>query len=177
MATACKSPSQPTAPAPATSTLTFQVAAGSLNAADSGSYTTANATFGATSRTTCVPDPNIAGSFCPDLVAIVRGNDNRQCTLIASAPPGTAFGPGTFSKSGVSSPTFFQFNCARAGTTCGSDNNSVFTVHEIKSNAGTVSRLHLTFEQTCLGGTPSAVGPFGKGTGELWIIDGTRGAP
>ena len=44
----------------------------------------------------------------------------------------------------------------------------------MQSNAsGIVTRLHLTFEQTCLGGTPPTVGFFGKGTGELWIIDGT----
>ena len=30
---------------------------------------------------------------------------------------------------------------------------------------------HTTFEQTCLSGFPPAVGEFGKGTGELWIVD------
>jgi hypothetical protein len=125
-----------------------------------------------------VPDPNIAGSFCPDLVAIVRGSDSRMCTLIASAPAGRAFAAGsTFSTStpGTSGSAFFTFNCARAGTTCG-DRNATFTVHELSSNDGLVTRLHLTFEQTCLGGFPPAVGPFGKGTGELWIVDGTRRA-
>ena len=178
LGTACKSPSAPTtkAPAPATSTLTFQVQAASLNPADSGAYTTANATFGATARTTCVPDPIIAGSFCPDLVAIVRGSDNRMCQLIASAPAGRPFAPGntytTVFPVTVGS-TFFTFNCAHAGTTCG-DKNAAFTVHELSSTDGLVTRLHLTFEQTCLGGFPPAVGPFGKGTGELWIIDGAR---
>jgi hypothetical protein len=170
-----KSPSAPSVQAPPTSTLTFHVAAAALNSTDSGAYTTANAKFGATVRTTCVPDPNIAGSFCPDLHAIVRGSDNRMCSLIASAPAGTPFGRGTFTTSGSASPTFFMFNCARAGTTCGAS-NATFTVHELSSSGGIVTRLHLTFEQTCLGGTPPSVGPFGLGTGELWIIDGTLGA-
>jgi hypothetical protein len=171
--TGCRSPSAPSAPP--TSSLTFQVAAASFNPADSGSYTTANATFGATARTNCVPNPNIAGHFCPDLVAIVRGTDNRMCTLIAAAPPDRTFGPGTFTKVGTASLTFFTFNCARAGTTC-SDSNASFTVHELKSSGGIVTTLHLTFEQTCLGGFPPALGPFGRATGELWIVNGTTGA-
>jgi hypothetical protein len=36
-------------------------------------------------------------------------------------------------------------------------------------------QFHMTFEQTCLGGFPSAVGFFGKGTGELWIVNGIAG--
>ena len=51
-ATACReSPTQPSSSAPATSALTFQVAAGAGNAADGGSYSTANAGFGASIRT------------------------------------------------------------------------------------------------------------------------------
>ena len=48
MATACReSPTQPSSSVPATSSLTFQVAAGAGNAADGGGAGTANAGFGA----------------------------------------------------------------------------------------------------------------------------------
>ena len=175
-----KSPTQPSTPAPASSRLTFQVAAGAVHGADSGTYTTANATFGGVVRTTCVPNPNIAGSVCPDLMVGVRGTDGRQCVLWAFAPMGRSFGVGSYPRAAFSpaaDTAGFFINCARGGTTCG-DNSSAFTVHELRSNAsGIVTRLHLTFEQTCLGGTPPSTAPFGKGTGELWIIDGTNGFP
>jgi len=123
-----------------------------------------------------VPNPNIAGSVCPDLMALVRGTDGRQCQMWIFAPNGTTLRVGSYPKAAFSpaaDTAGFFFNCARAGTTCG-DNASAFTIQELQSNAsGVVTRLHLTFEQTCLGGTPPAIGFFGKGTGELWIIDGT----
>jgi hypothetical protein len=161
--------------APATSTLSFQVAAATQNPAESGSYTTANATFGASVRTTCVPNPNVAGSVCPDLMVLVRGTDRRSCQLWAIAPVGRSFGVGSYPKAGASATTdsaFFAFNCSGAGTTCNGSVSS-FAIQELQSNSsGVVTRLHMTFEQTCLGGFPPAVGPFGKGTGELWIVDG-----
>jgi hypothetical protein len=170
----------PTAPSPPTSTLTFQLAEGTANSAFSLNYTTANATFGANVRTTCVPNPNIAGSVCPDLMVLVRGTDGRQCTMWALAPIGQALRVGIYPRAAFSrtaDAAGFFFNCARAGTACG-DNASTFTIRELQSNAdGVVTRLHMTFEQTCLGGFPPAVGPFGKGTGELWIIDGTTPFP
>jgi hypothetical protein len=109
-------------------------------------------------------------------MAVVRGTDGRQCVMWIFAPNGTTLRVGSYPKAAFSpavDTAGFFFNCARAGTTCG-DNASSFTIQELQSNAsGIVTRLHLTFEQTCLGGTPPAVGFFGKGTGELWIIDGT----
>jgi len=162
---------------PATSTLTFQVAAAALNPADSGSYTTASATFGASVRTTCVPDPNVPNSVCPDLMVLVRGTDGRSsCQLWAFAPAGRSLNVGSYPKAAASysaDTAGFLFNCSRGGTAC-NGNVSSFTIHELQSNPnGVVTRLHMTFEQTCLGGFPPAVGPFGKCTGELWIIDGT----
>lgn len=165
----------PTAPSPPTSTVTFDLAAGQGNSAFSLSYTTANATFGASVRTTCVPNPNIAGSVCPDLMVLIRGTDGRQCTMWVQAPTGQTFRIGSYPKAAFS-PTAdtagFFFNCARAGTTCGDSVSSV-TIRELRSNPdGVVTRLHMTFEQTCLGGFPPTLGFFGKGTGELWIVDG-----
>jgi hypothetical protein len=180
--TACgKSPSEPSPAAPSTSTLTFQVPAGAVHGADSLSYTAATATFGAVVRTTCVPNPAIAGSVCPDLIAGVRGMDGRQCILWAFAPVGRSFGVGSYPRAAFSPTTDtagFFINCARGGSTCG-DNSSAFTVGELQSDpvTGIVRRLHITFEQTCLGGTPPSTAPFGKGTGELWIIDGATGFP
>jgi hypothetical protein len=175
-AAACdKSPTAPSAPAPPTSTVVFDLAAGQGNSAFSLSYTTANATFGASVRTTCVPNPNIAGSVCPDLMVLIRGTDGRQCTMWVLAPSGQTLRIGSYPKAAFS-PTAdtagFFFNCARAGTTCGDSASSV-TIHELRSNPdGVVTRLHMTFEQTCLGGFPPALGFFGKGSGELWIVDG-----
>jgi hypothetical protein len=87
-------------------------------------------------------------------------------TLTVGSYPVAAFSP-TTERAG------FFLNCGRAGTTCG-DNASSFTIQELQSNSsGVVTRLHMTFEQTCLGGFPPTVGFFGKGTGELWIVNGT----
>lgn len=171
-----KSLTQPSPPAPATSTLTFQVAAGAANPPDSGSYTTANAKFGGNVRTTCVPNPNF-DTVCPDLMVLVRGTDGRQCSMWAFAPTGSTLRVGSYPRAvssvGTTDTAGFLFNCARAGTTC-VEGASSFTIQELQSNpSGVVTRLHMTFEQTCLGGFPAAVGPFGKGTGELWIVDGT----
>jgi hypothetical protein len=159
LAIACgsKSPVQPSPMGPTTSSLAYQVAAGAGNPATSGAYTTANATFGASVRTTCVPNPNILGSVCPDLMVRVRGNDNRLCTMWAFAPVGRTLTVGSYPTAAFS-PTNeragFFLNCGSAGTTCG-DSASSFTVDKLQSNAsGVVTRLHLTFEQTCLGGFP-----------------------
>lgn len=175
-AAACdKSPTAPSAPPPPTSTVAFDLAAGQGNPAFSLSYTTANATFGASVRTTCVVNPIIAGSVCPDLMVLIRGTDGRQCSMWVLAPIGQTLRTGSYANAAFS-PTAdtagFFFNCARAGTTCGDSASSV-TIHELRSNPdGVVTRLHLTFEQTCLGGFPPALGFFGKGIGELWIVDG-----
>jgi len=165
----------PTAPSPPTSTVAFDLAAGQGNSAFSLSYTTANASFGASVRTTCVPNPNIAGSVCPDLMVLIRGTDGRQCTMWVLAPSGQTLRVGSYPKAAFSrtaDTAGFFFNGARAGTTCGDSASSV-NIHELRSNPdGVVTRLHMTFEQTCLGGFPPALGFFGKGSGELWIVDG-----
>ena len=112
----------PTAPSPPTSTVAFDLAAGQGNSAFSLSYTTANATFGASVRTTCVPNPNIAGSVCPDLMVLIRGTDGRQCTMWVLAPSGQTLRVGSYPKAAFSrtaDTAGFTFNCARAGTTCG----------------------------------------------------------
>jgi hypothetical protein len=176
MAPACReSPTQPSSSAPATSTLTFQVAAGAGNAADGGSYSTTNAGFGASVRPLCPPNPNIPGSGCLDLRVQVRGTDGRLCELWATAPVGRPLGVGSYPKAafGVAFDTAgFSFKGGREGTKCG-DNTAAFTIHELESaSSGVVTRLHMTFEQTCLSGFPPAVGEFGKGTGELWIVNG-----
>jgi hypothetical protein len=175
-AAACdKSPTAPSSSAPPTSTVAFDVAAGQGNPAFSLNYTTANASFGASVRTTCVPNPNIAGSVCPDLMVGIRGTDGRQCTMSVLAPVGQTLRVGSYPKAAFSrtaDTAGFFFNCARAGSSCG-DSASSFTLHELRSNPdGVVTRLHMTFEQTCLGGFPPAIGFFGTGTGELWIVDG-----
>lgn len=165
----------PTAPSPPTSTVAFDLAAGQGNSAFSLNYTTANATFGASVRTTCVPNPDIAGSVCPDLMVLIRGTDGRQCAMWVLAPSGQTLRIGSYPKAAFSrtaDTAGFFFNCARAGTACGDSASSV-TIHELRSNPdGVVTRLHMTFEQTCLGGFPPALGFFGKGSGELWIVDG-----
>jgi len=98
-ATACReSPIQPSSSTPATSSLTFQVAAGAGNAADGGSYSTANAGFGASIRTTCPPSTNIPGPGCFELRVQVRGTDGRLCELWATAPVGRPLGVGSYPK-------------------------------------------------------------------------------
>jgi hypothetical protein len=169
-------PTSPSSQAPATSTLTYHVAAGTAHTEASGTYTTANASFRGSVRTTCVPNPNIAGSVCPDLMVLVQPVNETFCQLWAFAPLGETLtvrsypraqrGPGA----GVAG---LSFNCAKGGTTC---NWSVgqFTLHELQSDpSGTVMRLHIAFEQTCSSIDTLSTAGFGKGTGELWIINGT----
>ena len=129
-----------------------------------------------------MPNPNIAGSICPDLTAVVRAKDGpafspppRQCVIWAFAPIGGTLRVGSYPKAAFvpgADTAGFSINCALAATQCGGNNVSSFTLHELQSNpSGVVTRLHMTFEQTCLDGA-LAVGFFGKGSGELWIVDG-----
>jgi hypothetical protein len=70
----------------------------------------------------------------------------------------------------------FSLSCSIAGTGCG-DRTAAFTIHELQSDtAAVITRLHLTFEHTCLGGSPPVVGEFGKAAGEIWIVDGSTPA-
>lgn len=169
-------PTSPSAAAPSSSTLTYQVAAGTVHGATSGNYTTANASFRGSVRTNCVPNPNIAGSVCPDLLIHVQPVNEVFCQLWAFAPAGETLRIGSYPRAqrgpsaGVAG---LSFNCAKGGTTC---NWSVgqFTVHQLQSDpSGTVTRLHLTFEQTCASIDTLSTAGFGKGTGELWIVNGT----
>jgi hypothetical protein len=98
------------------------------------------------------------------------------CLLWAFAPVGETFGARAYPVAqrgpgpGVAG---LSFNCARGGTAC---NWSVgrFTVHELQSDsAGTVTRLHMTFEQTCAQINTLSTDGFGTATGELWIVNGT----
>jgi len=176
-ATACgdsATPTSPTPPAPLTSSLKYEVPAASAHSAAAGDYTTENATFRGSVRTTCVPNPFIAGSVCPDLMVVVQPVSDRFCQLWVFAPVGETLAVRSYpSQGGPSAGTAgLSFNCARGGTTC---NWSVgnFTVHELQANAtGTVTRLHLTFEQTCAQIDTLSTAGFGKLVGELWIING-----
>jgi hypothetical protein len=170
------SPTAPSAVGPATSTLTYHVPAAAAHGETSATYTTQNATFSGSVRTTCVPNPAIAGSVCPDLMVMVDPFDETFCQLWAFAPEGERLGVGVYpnaQRSPRDGSAGLSFNCARGGTTC---NWSVgrFTMHEIESDAsGIVTRLHMTFEWTCADVVTLDTSGFGKGTGELWIVNGT----
>jgi hypothetical protein len=167
----------PTAPTPAGSSLTYRVDAATLHGASSGSYTTADASFSGSVRTTCVPNPNIAGSVCPDLMVMVDPFADTFCQLWVFAPVGEALTARAYpsaERGPRAGAAGLSFNCARGGTTC---NWSVgnFTIHELRSDgSGVVTRLHMTFEQTCADISTLSTAGFGKGTGELWIVNGTK---
>ena len=159
---------------PDTSSLKYNVPAAATHTASSGDYTTANATFAASVRTTCVPNPNIFGSVCPDLRVRVRPNGEPLCQLFAFAPLGETLSVRAYPTAQRSPGVGIAglgLNCAKGGTSCG-ELVGQFTVRELEANAdGTVTRLHMTLEQTCVGG--SGTSGFGKLLGELWIIGGT----
>lgn len=173
------SPSPPATPpltTPNTSSLIYDIPAAPTHGAGSGNYTTANASFRGSVRTTCVPNPNIAGSVCPDLMVLVQPVSAPFCLLWAFAPVGETLTVGSYpnaqrlASAGIAG---LSFNCAQGGTTC---NWSVgqFTLYELQADpSGTVTRLHMTFEQTCVP-SPTMLNPGGSGklTSELWIIDG-----
>jgi hypothetical protein len=173
-------PSSPSSQAPTTSLLAYHVNAGAGNAETSAAYTAENATFGGEVRTTCVPNPNL-GTLCADLrLRVVPATGSRVCQLLIFAPVGQTLVPGSylaesFARQGVAG---FDLNCAIAGLTCGQSAGQ-FTLHELKSDpsSGIVTRLHITFEQTCSAGGLATLNTSlaGKATGELWIVNGTRG--
>lgn len=178
-AAACGSsptPTAPTPPPPMTSSLRYEVPAASAHGAASGNYTTANASFRGSVRTTCVPNPNIAGSVCPDLMVVVQPISETFCQLWVFAPVGETLAIRSYpmAQRGPSAGIAgLSFNCAKGGTTC---NWSVgnFNVHELQADAnGTVARLHLTFEQTCAQIDTLNTAGFGKLVGEIWIVNGT----
>src|SRR5262245_51558943 len=91
----CGGDSSPTSPsssggqgssAPSTSSLVYSVPAGATHTAASGNYTTANASFGGSVRTTCVVNPNIAGSSCPALQVLVQPFGDSFCLLTVDPP-------------------------------------------------------------------------------------------
>jgi hypothetical protein len=174
LAVACASP---TSPDPVASSLVWSVPAGAGHAAGSGHYTEANASFGGDVRTTCVPDPNIAGSTCPDLRVVVRPfSGGSFCQLWMYAPIGRQLTGGTFTSRRFPSAdeAGFSMNCARGGTACGASVGR-FTIHKLQSNAaGVITTFHILFEQTCSNNDGTTYGA-GTMTGELWIVNGTTG--
>ena len=176
-AAACgSSPTAPTPPTPATSSLRYEVPAASAHAAAAGDYTTANAAFRGSVRTTCVPNPNIAGSVCPDLMVVVQPVGDTFCQLWVFAPVGETLAIRSYpmvqqgNRPGIAG---MSFNCARGGTTCHWSVGN-FTIHELQAAAnGTVTRLYMTFEQTCAQPDTLSTAGFGKLVGELWIVNGT----
>jgi len=124
-----------------------------------------------------VPNPNIAGSYCPSLQVLVRPFNDSTCQFFVDPPVGEPLMPRAYAvaqrlaSAGVAG---FSMNCSKGGTAC---NWSVgqFALYELQANVdGVVTRLHITFEQTCSNIDGSLYGS-GKGTGELWIIDGNKG--
>jgi hypothetical protein len=175
------SPSSPTSSPPSAprqvataSRLVYQVPAASNHLAASGDYTVANATFSGQVRTTCVPNPQIAGSVCPDLMVMVDPFEETFCQLWAFARSGERISVGRYDPADrPHAPSGgLSFNCAKGGTACNSS-TGWFAVHEIESEPdGKVSRLHMTFEQTCTRGSSDKTPAGGKLTGELWIVNG-----
>ena len=168
---------EPTSPSPATSSLVYSVPAGAGHVAGSGNFTEVNASFGGDVRTTCVPDPNIAGSTCPDLMVLVRPFSDSLCQLFIYAPIGQQLTARSylraqrFPSAGVAG---FNINCAKGGTACGWSVGQ-FTIHQLRSNAnGVITKLHITYDQTCSNNDGTLYGA-GTATGELWIVNGTKG--
>ena len=170
-------PSSPSGP-PARSTLSFDKPADAVSMAQSVRWTEAEATFGASIRTTCVIEPTIPTSFCPDLMVRIvvyppaspTGSD-LVCELLMRAAHDEGLHVGRRYEHATSSPSLASplllFACP---STC--DVEGSFTIFELVANsAGMVERLHTTFERRCNdGGVPGATL-----TGELWIVNGTRG--
>ena len=67
--------------APAASSFTLRLEAARANPALNLDHSAATASFGANVRGSCMPNPDIAGSVCPDLVVRIRGNDGRVCSI------------------------------------------------------------------------------------------------
>jgi hypothetical protein len=108
------------------------------------------------------------------VLARVPATTGRQCQLWAFAPPGETLAVGrTYQSQRGAKPGVagLDFNCS-GGPNC---NWSVgqFTIRELQSTAaGIVSRLHMTFEQTCADISTLSTAGSGRATGDLWIVNG-----
>jgi hypothetical protein len=109
---------------------------------------------------------------------VVKPLSETFCQFFIDPPTGEALTPRVYSVAQrLASPGVagFSMNCATGGTTC---NWSVgqFTLYELQADVnGVVTRLHVSFEQTCSNTDGSLYGS-GKAVGELWIINGTKTA-
>jgi hypothetical protein len=138
-----------------------------------GRFATTNATFGAREFRSC--DVGTADDgVCPSLMVWMVSVAGTWCQLILYAPEGESLSVRNYSRAarlpapGVAG---IAFSCGRRA--CEMLDGS-FTIHRLASNADQViTTLHTTFEQTCrVEGQPLATL-----AGEVWIVNGNRGAP
>lgn len=138
-----------------------------------GRFATTNASFGARVFTACDPEP-VDNGRCPSLMVWAVPNTGSWCQLILYAPEGEPLIERTYPRAerfpapGVAG---LAFSCGRAA--CDALEGE-FTVHRLVTGVDdVVTTLHATFEQTCREDGQ----PLGRLTGEVWIVDGTRGSP
>jgi hypothetical protein len=139
--------------------LSYSRPAGMFVGAESGHFTRANATFEATLRD--------SGTY---LVAHVTPMSGGRCSLYLAPPRGVSLTPGTYAR--AARFPFQSPNTPGMDFACTSGCNILegsFVLREIQVQAtGTVERLHVTFEQSCL--RDVAMERTAQLTGELRIM-------
>jgi hypothetical protein len=140
---------------------------------EAGRLATTNASFGARVFTSCDPQP-VDNGRCPSLMVWAVPTAGSWCQLILYAPEGEPLSERGYPRAdrfpapGVAG---LAFSCGRAP--CDTLEGR-FTIHRLVADADdVVTTLHATFEQTCLVNGQ----PLGRLTGEVWIVNGTRGSP
>jgi len=103
---------------------------------------------------------------------MVQPLNETFCALSIYAPVGEKLATRSYSTQRLPAGGMagLDFNCAKGGTTC---NWSVgqFTLYELQADSsGTVTRLHVTFEQTCADIDTLSTAGRGKVVGDLWIL-------